>query len=115
GTLVTPPEGDMFARVSAMTKEYNPARWLIGGHVEHPTLTVLFGDPEAGKSFAAIDWACCVATGRRWNGKKVLAGPVLYLAGEGFNGLSKRFLAWRLHNGVDDAEWDGAELYVSRR
>ncbi len=113
--LATPPEAPLFARVSDMTAVHRSAEWLIGGHIEHPTLSVLFGDPEAGKSFAAIDWACCVATGRRWNGKKVLHGPVLYLAGEGFNGLSNRFLAWRLHNGVSQQAWDAADLFVLRR
>jgi hypothetical protein len=114
-TVATPPEPDLFCRVADMTAVYRQSEWLIGGHIEHPTLCVLFGDPENGKSFVGIDWACCVATGRRWNGKRVLQGPVLYLAGEGFLGLSKRFLAWRLHNGISDADWKAAPLFVSRR
>lgn len=113
--LSTPSEDPLFSRVGEMTAVYRPTEWLVDGHIEHPTLSVIFGDSEVGKSFVVIDWVCSIATGRRWNGKKVLRGPVLYLAGEGFNGLSKRFLAWRLHNAVPEAEWNAAPLYVSRR
>ena len=68
--------------------------WLIRGYFTLDSLSVMFGDPGGGKSFLAIDIACHVATGRDWRGSKVRAGKVLYIAGEGRNGLSKRFKAW---------------------
>lgn len=68
--------------------------WLIKGYVALDSLSVAFGDPGCGKSFLAIDMACHVATGRAWRGQPVKQGKVLYIAGEGKNGLSKRFKAW---------------------
>lgn len=68
--------------------------WLIKSYIPLDSLSVAFGDPGCGKSFLAIDMACHVATGRAWRGKPVKQGKVLYIAGEGKNGLSKRFKAW---------------------
>lgn len=68
--------------------------WLVKRYIATDSLTVMFGDPGCGKSFLAIDFACHVATGREWRGCLVKAGKVLYVAGEGRNGLSKRFKAW---------------------
>ena len=68
--------------------------WLVKGYMALDSLTVAFGDPGCGKSFLAIDMACHVATGRAWRGQPVKQGKVLYIAGEGKNGLSKRFKAW---------------------
>lgn len=68
--------------------------WLVKGYLTLDSLAVLFGDPGCGKSFLAIDIACHVATGTPWRGCPVKPGKVLYIAGEGRNGLSKRFRAW---------------------
>ena len=68
--------------------------WLIRGYVATDSLIEVFGDPGCGKSFLAIDLACHVATGRDWCGCPVKTGKVLYIAGEGRNGLSKRLRAW---------------------
>ena len=68
--------------------------WLVKGYLTTDSLTVLFGDPGCGKSFLAIDIAGHVACGLPWRGCSVKPGKVLYIAGEGRNGLSKRFRAW---------------------
>ncbi|MBK8184790.1 MAG: AAA family ATPase [Candidatus Competibacteraceae bacterium] len=68
--------------------------WLIKRYLPADSLTVMFGSPGCGKSFAAIDLACHVAIGRAWCGQPVKKGRVVYVAGEGRNGLSKRFRAW---------------------
>ena len=68
--------------------------WLVKGYLALDSLTVLFGDPGCGKSFIAIDIACHIATGRPWRGCAVKPGKALFVAGEGRNGLSKRFKAW---------------------
>src|SRR3546814_16431090 len=49
----------------------------------------------------AMDWACCVATGTPWKDRKVKKGPVLYINGEGHNGVNRRLTAWAIANGVD--------------
>jgi hypothetical protein len=63
-------------------------------------LAQVFGDPGGGKSFVSIDIACCVATGTSWHGHEVQKGAVFYIAGEGHNGLARRFKGWELGNGV---------------
>ncbi len=46
------------------------------------------------KSFWAIDAACCVASGRRFHGRAVKRGNVVYVAAEGSTGLPDRLEAW---------------------
>lgn len=78
-----------------------PPDWVLDGVAESDNLSVLFGDPGTGKSFLAMDWAACVATGTPWHGRRVKAGPVLYINGEGRNGINRRFTAWGLSHGLD--------------
>ncbi|MBI1370752.1 MAG: AAA family ATPase [Planctomycetes bacterium] len=80
--------------------EMRPPDWLLRGMLERDTFALVFGDPGTGKSFLAIDWACRVATGTPWCGHGVKPGPVVYVAGEGRNGLGRRFRAWQEHHGV---------------
>lgn len=88
----------------------DPPNWAIDGIAEIDSLCQLFGDPEAGKSFMAIDWACCVATGQPWKGREVQQGPVLYINGEGRNGFNRRLNAWQIANQVDLGK---APLHIS--
>jgi len=67
---------------------------LIEGTIDRRTVALLAGAWGSGKSFIAQDWAACTATGRRWQGRNVAAGPVRYVAAEGAYGLSVRFDAW---------------------
>ena len=73
---------------------------------------MIFGEPGCGKSFIAVDMACSVASGFKWYGNEVKAGPVFYIAGEGHNGLSKRIRAWFINHGIDQS---GVPLYKSHR
>lgn len=68
--------------------------WLVRDYLELDSLAAIFGDSEAGKSFLSIDLACHIAHGLPWCGHKVKQGVVLYIAGEGQNGLRRRFKAW---------------------
>lgn len=90
-----------FIPASEFLKAPTPPNWMIDGIAETDSFCVLFGDPESGKSFMAMDWACCVATGTDWKGKAVKRGPVLYINGEGHNGVNRRLTAWSIANGVD--------------
>lgn len=89
-----------------------PIKWLVRGYVEADSLSLMFGDPGCGKSFAAIDLACCIATGTPWHGNKTTAGAVFYIAGEGQNGLMRRFAAWEQHNSIP---LNDAPLFVGHR
>lgn len=77
--------------------------WLVAGIIPEG-LAVLFGAPGTYKSFVALDWALCVATGRPWHGHAVEGGHVVYVAAEGAGGLARRVGAWAEHHGatVDD-------------
>ncbi|WP_392385162.1 AAA family ATPase [Marinomonas primoryensis] len=89
-----------------------PNNWLIKGYLEANSLSLIYGAPANGKSFVAIDWAACIATGKDWHNQKVKQGAVFYLAGEGFSGLSKRQAAWEKLNSQRLAE---APLFISDR
>lgn len=99
-----------FTRVGDL--KYRKPAWVIDGLVETETLGLLFGEPGCGKSFLAVDMALCVATGTPFHERSVTQGAVFYIAGEGFNGLTRRFRAWAKHKNVDI---DGAALFVSKR
>lgn len=79
-------------RVSDFTIE--DTDYVIDKYIEADSLDLMFGEPGCGKSFVAIDMACCVASGIPWHGHEVKKGPVIYIAGEGQNGITKRFKAW---------------------
>ena len=68
--------------------------WIVQGYLERDALAVIYGDSEAFKSFVAIDLCAHVATGRPWRGFRVQQGVTAFIAGEGGNGLRKRFKAW---------------------
>lgn len=106
------PQAFGFTRVADMLHHLKPIDWLVRGYLEGDSLALLFGDPGCGKSFVAIDLACAVATGLQWHGKATKSGAVFYIAGEGHNGLTRRFKAWEILNGCDLAD---APLYVSHR
>ena len=74
--------------------------WLVENYFEKNTLNCFFGDPGSGKSFAAIDVALSIANGVAWGGEPTTQGAVLYIAGEGHNGLKKRVSAWEQENQI---------------
>lgn len=81
-----------------------PPTWLIHEMIAEEGLTVLYGDPGAGKSFVALDMALRVAHGMDWHGTAAKATGVLYIAGEGARGLGKRVKGWRREHGMDGVD-----------
>src|SRR5690606_40375921 len=73
------------------------SKWWVDGWVPKGVTGILFAPPNTGKSFAAMDLACGVATGSRVWGRKASKGRVLFLAGEGHTGLPVRQEAWKHH------------------
>jgi hypothetical protein len=86
-------------------------QWIVRQYLEADSLIAAFGDPGCGKSFFGIDVACCVATGIDFHGLAVEAGSVVYIAGEGHNGIGRRLRAWSIRHGQDLSD---APLYVSK-
>jgi len=63
--------------------------------------SVIGGASRSGKSFLAVEATGCIATATPFFGSKVLTpGLVIYQAGEGANGIKKRFRAWRQYNRI---------------
>ena len=99
-----------FSRADSL--ELTEIKWVVDDYIEADSLAQVFGDPGGGKSFVAIDLACCVATGKPWHGHDVKQGSVFYIAGEGHNGLARRLKAWQIGNGTTLAN---VPLYKSHR
>jgi hypothetical protein len=75
-----------------------PTKWHVAGLFPQGALVLLFGKPGSAKSFLAIDWALCTATGKKFLDEyDVVQGPVLYVAAEGVSGIRKRCLRWLEH------------------
>jgi hypothetical protein len=67
---------------------------LIDGILNRYSYVLLIGRDHTYKTFTALDWALCLATGKQWQGQAVEQARVLYIAGEGAYGLAKRIDAW---------------------
>lgn len=68
--------------------------FLIDTIVQRGGLGVLYGPSGIGKSFVALDWSLCIASGLSWYGRAVEGGRVVYIAAEGVAGLNQRVEAW---------------------
>lgn len=91
-----------FRSAYSLIQEPPKANWLIKSFIDKGSLMVLFGEPGCMKSFLAIDMGYCIATGQKWHGFPVRnSGPVFYIAGEGFSGLSKRLRALEIAKNID--------------
>lgn len=102
----------LLMRADAMLERIRPIRWVVRDMLEGEAMSMLFGPPNVGKSFVALDMACCVATGTAWQGKAVEKGPVVLVVGEGLPGVIRRLQAWSQERGVS---LKGAQLFVTTR
>ncbi|KAF0279160.1 AAA family ATPase [Spiribacter aquaticus] len=80
--------------------------WIVRHRIEHDSINLMFGAPSGGKSFVAIDIAASIASGRAWAGANTQMGPVLFLAGEGRDGLTRRLKAWCIRHDVEQGSLD---------
>ncbi|MCU1058953.1 AAA family ATPase [Stenotrophomonas acidaminiphila] len=83
-----------------------PPRWLVPGMLTEGSLAAIYGAPESGKSFLAVDMSMAIAGGVDWHGRQVERGGVLYIAAEGAPGLGKRFRAWKVDRCVQGRRFD---------
>ncbi|MCM7731644.1 helicase RepA family protein [Enterobacter cloacae complex sp. IR5378] len=74
------------ARQDFVIKHFLPAQSLCS----------IYGPSGSYKSFLAVSWACHIAAGMAWAGKKVAPGAVLYVVGEGGVGVPRRVKAWEM-------------------
>lgn len=101
-----------FTPVSKLMVQPKPLCWLLKGYLLPGSLCLLFGEPAAGKSLIALDWAASITTGRSWCKCRVTLGPVIYVAGEGQFGICRRLKAWALHHKCEE-QLTNAHLFVS--
>src|SRR6056297_3251701 len=78
--------------------------WLVEEMVEQDKIMVIFGDPESCKSFVSLDIGACIASGKNYHGHDVEQGEVVYIAGEGLQGMIRRLLAWQIRHQLDISE-----------
>lgn len=88
-----------------------PPKWLVPGVLTEGSLAAIYGAPESGKSFLAVDMSMAIAGGIDWHGRQVERGGVLYIAAEGAPGLGKRFRAWKMDR---CAQGRGFDLHLMR-
>lgn len=79
-------------------------QWLIEGMFEQNSLVMVAGPSGNYKSFLAIDWSMCMASGRKWNNRPTVTQKVLYVLGEGKSNLLKRLESWMHYNQISPAE-----------
>lgn len=101
-----------FAFVAVGDLEIRAPEYLVAGLIETDSLGLLFGGPGCCKTFVAVDLALCVASGADFHGRAVKQGLVLFIAGEGHNGLARRFAAWSRNRSVS---LKGLPLFKSER
>ena len=84
-----------------MAEPLKPKDWLIKDLILSNTTISLYGPSGSLKSFYAIDLALTIACGRAYPdaegyiGKEVKQGKVMYLCGEGAEGIRGRLEAWQ--------------------
>ncbi len=76
-------------------------QWLIPNLIERETFNVVFGKPGQGKTFFVLDMALNLASGNPWFGRCLKRAGVVYIAAEGFGGLTRRIAAWRDAHSLD--------------
>ena len=99
--LLQPPVSDWLVSVDDFCTQPSPIKWLVKHWLQESALIMVHGPSGGGKTFAVLDWCLHIAAGLpEWNGHKVKAGNVVYLAGEGHHGLKSRIAAWKQSHGV---------------
>jgi len=80
--------------------EIKPPEFLIQDIMEAYIFLLLFSKTGTGKTFLILDMAFCIAAGTSWHRHKVNKGLVVYFAGEGMQGISKRMRALSIKYGI---------------
>jgi hypothetical protein len=76
--------------------------FLVDGCILQGSVHAFYGMTQAGKTFAAMDLAMRLATGKTWFDRDTLQSAVLWVAAEDAFGVKLRTMAWMKHHGVTD-------------
>lgn len=86
---------------------------LVDDTFDLASVILLAGPWGSAKSFVAQSISLSVATGSPWYGRPTKRQKVLYIAGEGVYGMSKRIRAWSTAEGVTVGDGDFLILPVA--
>lgn len=78
--------------------------WLVDDLIEAKGTFAFAGNSQSGKTFQVIELAFCVATGRKYWGRDVKQGLVVYQVGEGEDGFMKRLAGHMQDRGIEGAD-----------
>ena len=92
-------------KISQLLALPNP-KWLVQGLLIERGLYEIYGRFKTGKTFWAVEIACCVATGHDFFDIRVKRGRVLYVIAEG----SRKLFAYRLHQWAKERATDEADF-----
>lgn len=84
---------DLYIRRSTLKQLPQPESY-IDMVLDKRCLFSITGRGGTYKSFLALNWLACLATGQSWLGRAVEQAKVLYVVGEGLYGLHDRIAAW---------------------
>ncbi|MEO0438581.1 MAG: AAA family ATPase [Pseudomonadota bacterium] len=94
-----PESSNLLLRPSEL--QAKPPSWLIKGVLPASGVGLLYGPSGSGKSFAVLDMALSIAAGIDWHGRKTKRpGGVIYVCGEGREGVASRLRAWEKHTSI---------------
>jgi phage/plasmid primase-like uncharacterized protein len=97
--LLFPPVEQWLIPADDFSAQPAPISWLVKNWIQENALVMVHGPSGGGKTFVVLDWCLRMASNTAaWGDCKVKAGTVVYLAGEGHNGLRGRIAAWKNHN-----------------
>ena len=74
---------------------------FVQGLLTENAMSVVYGESNCGKTFFMSDLAFHVSQGKKYNGRRVEKGNVLYLSLEGKRGIKNRISAYKMENNVD--------------
>jgi hypothetical protein len=99
------PTRDYFlTRATSFLGQPSPVPWIVKGWLPAYATTMMYGESGVGKTFVALDMACCIASGIDWHGIRTKPGIVVYLAGEGNYGMRQRIASWCKRNNVNSLD-----------
>jgi len=94
--LLNPPQEEWLINADKFCLKPEPIKWLVKNWLPERSLIMVHGPSGGGKTFAVLDWVMHMAGGLpTWAGQKVKSSTVVYLAGEGHQGLKGRVAAWK--------------------
>lgn len=108
--LLTPKTSDWLISADEFSTQPAPLKWLVKNWIPATGLVMVHGPSGGGKTFIVLEWALSIAAGLETTmGHVTKPGTVVYLAGEGHQGLRGRIAAWKQARGIKSLD-----MYLSK-